>query len=215
MELTQEQIRRIENYLDSKNLVYIDIRIEVLDHMISDIEKKMSIENINFNDAFKMSVRKWHPQLSLSSSWIIGLVYSRPKIVIQKATKIFLKWFVLLALLLIVTAFFETKETVAFINKNFPFNFNIAVMSLLIISNSFIVNWYIKILRSKTKSSYLFLFEKQVFYASIFFTLVILADYLSGVKIASSLGLIYVPFIPITTVLGFIYLNKFTKLINI
>ncbi|WP_170063268.1 hypothetical protein [Polaribacter porphyrae] len=51
MEITKEQIQQVENYLDKKGLHYVDVRLEILDHIILDIEAEMNQET-NFNDAF-------------------------------------------------------------------------------------------------------------------------------------------------------------------
>ncbi|MFT5214842.1 MAG: ribosomal protein S13, partial [Patiriisocius sp.] len=41
MELTKEQIHKVAHYLNVKHITYIDLRMEVLDHIVSDIETKM------------------------------------------------------------------------------------------------------------------------------------------------------------------------------
>ena len=38
MELSQEQQRQVEVYLQNKDFDFIDLKVEVLDHKISDIE---------------------------------------------------------------------------------------------------------------------------------------------------------------------------------
>ena len=53
MELTKNQIHKVEQYLKHKNFDFVDLKIEVLDHIISDIEMKMS-KSFSFENAFKM-----------------------------------------------------------------------------------------------------------------------------------------------------------------
>ncbi|TXD50594.1 MULTISPECIES: hypothetical protein [unclassified Polaribacter] len=43
MELTKEQILHIENRLEKNGIKYWDIKIEILDHIVSDIEKRLTI----------------------------------------------------------------------------------------------------------------------------------------------------------------------------
>jgi hypothetical protein len=38
MELTKEQIDKVQHFLEVKKFDYLDLKIEVLDHMISEIE---------------------------------------------------------------------------------------------------------------------------------------------------------------------------------
>jgi len=46
MQLTKNQIKRIDDLLISHEFEYIDIRFEILDHIASDIEN--NIEDINY-----------------------------------------------------------------------------------------------------------------------------------------------------------------------
>ncbi|WGH74808.1 hypothetical protein P8625_12040 [Tenacibaculum tangerinum] len=52
MELTKEQIKKIDNRLKRKGINYWDLRIEMVDHIVSDIE-----ENATSND-FKVALEK-------------------------------------------------------------------------------------------------------------------------------------------------------------
>lgn len=53
MKLTPENIKFIDNYLKNSEVVYYDIRMEMLDHVASAVEQKMEAENLDFYDAFK------------------------------------------------------------------------------------------------------------------------------------------------------------------
>ncbi|WP_440120243.1 hypothetical protein [Tenacibaculum sp. Ill] len=63
MELTKEQIKKIDTHLKTRGIKYWDLRIEMVDHVISDIE-----ENATTND-FKVELEKslkklsWHENL--------------------------------------------------------------------------------------------------------------------------------------------------------
>jgi len=54
MELTKEQIHYIDSRLEYEGVKYWDIRIEMLDHVVSDVEKRMDNEE-SFDDAIKNS----------------------------------------------------------------------------------------------------------------------------------------------------------------
>ena len=60
MKLNQENIQFIDNYLKNSDVVYYDIRMEMLDHVATAVEQKMEAENLDFYDAFKsyMTVNK-------------------------------------------------------------------------------------------------------------------------------------------------------------
>jgi hypothetical protein len=53
MNLTPENIKFIDNYLKNSEVIYYDIRMEMLDHIATAIEQKMKVENLDFYDAFK------------------------------------------------------------------------------------------------------------------------------------------------------------------
>ena len=51
--LDKEDIVFIENYLEHSDILYADIRMEMTDHVASEIEVLMSAQNSNFYDTFK------------------------------------------------------------------------------------------------------------------------------------------------------------------
>jgi hypothetical protein len=53
MKLTTENIQFIDNYLKNSDVVYYDIRMEILDHVATAVEQKMEAEDLDFYDAFK------------------------------------------------------------------------------------------------------------------------------------------------------------------
>ncbi len=48
MELTKEQIQYIDNRLEEDGIKHWDVRIEILDHVVSEIEAKLSFENSEY-----------------------------------------------------------------------------------------------------------------------------------------------------------------------
>lgn len=53
MKLNQQNIQFIDNYLKNNEVVYFDIRMEMLDHIATAVEQKMEKENLDFYNAFK------------------------------------------------------------------------------------------------------------------------------------------------------------------
>ena len=53
MGLTKDNIKFIDNYLKNSEVIYYDIRMEILDHVATAVEQKMEAENVDFYDAFK------------------------------------------------------------------------------------------------------------------------------------------------------------------
>ncbi|QTD36511.1 hypothetical protein JL193_10160 [Polaribacter batillariae] len=96
MELTKEQIQRVEHYLNVKNIKYADVRFEVLDHIITDVETTIEKKNIDFETAFYKVTDKWNTHLKETSSWYFGVGFLAPKIIIKKAKKIYGNYYLLL-----------------------------------------------------------------------------------------------------------------------
>ena len=94
MELTKEQVSKVQHFLETKKFDYLDLKIEVLDHMVSEIEMLMD-KNITFNKAFKIVILKWQDYVKITSSLYFGIQYSESKIVIKKAIKQFRLYFLL------------------------------------------------------------------------------------------------------------------------
>jgi hypothetical protein len=53
MKLTKEQIQFIDTYLIKNEVIYVDIRQEMLDHIALAVEQKMEEDNQDFFDTFK------------------------------------------------------------------------------------------------------------------------------------------------------------------
>lgn len=53
MKLNEEQITFIDNYLQKSEVIFVDIRAELTDHIASAVEEKMETGNLDFYDAFK------------------------------------------------------------------------------------------------------------------------------------------------------------------
>ncbi|QXP63617.1 hypothetical protein [Polaribacter sp. HaHaR_3_91] len=159
MELNKEQLQRVEHYLDKKNITYIDVRFEVLDHIVSDIETKMTKENLDFETVFYNVTEKWNTQLKETTSMFFGLGFSAPKLVIQKAKKVYWKQYVLLFtsyfLPFILLTHFNFK-----IQNPTEFNFFIILKGILIVS--FVSFMFLLLTKNnKIKTTYGFILKSQ------------------------------------------------------
>ena len=87
MKLTTEQINKIDTFLERNDVKYLDIKLELLDHIASQIEALISEQNSSFEEAFTKITAHWRPRFSSSTSFLIGLIYSFPKIVLDRLVK--------------------------------------------------------------------------------------------------------------------------------
>ena len=83
MKLTTGQIATIDKTLVLNGLIYEDIKLEVTDHIASEIENQLQNNQSNFKEVFDEVFSKWQSELKLTSNWwSSGFV--APKIVIDK-----------------------------------------------------------------------------------------------------------------------------------
>ncbi|APZ45753.1 hypothetical protein BW723_05335 [Polaribacter reichenbachii] len=160
MELTKEQLQRVEHYLNVKRIDYIDIRLEIFDHIISDIEVKMESKKLDFETSFYAVTDKWNKHLKDTSSFYFGIMFSAPKMVINKAKKSFRKWFFILFIALIIPQFLLESITFSLSDSL------ISVLNLcfqIVSTICFIILLTLVILkkRIKTKSTYSFILKTQ------------------------------------------------------
>ena len=89
MKLSQEQIQQVEDYLKNKDVEYIDLHLEVLDHISTAIESEMTENEISFNDAFEKVKTKWNDTFSYKSSYWLGTSNGGSKLFIDHCLKIY------------------------------------------------------------------------------------------------------------------------------
>ncbi len=162
MKLTTEQIAQIEETLVLKGLVYQDVKLEIIDHIASEIEERMSHEDISFDNVCKSVFDKWKRALVISSSFAwLGAFFKAPRFVIDKlvayskreALHIFFSVLVFGSILTFIVSNTFQKETFEAISLALQGAYTILILSTSI---SMFLIW-----RSKIKTMYgrLFLFR--------------------------------------------------------
>lgn len=105
MKLTQEQIAKIDETLVLNKVVYEDIKLELTDHIASDIETIMLNKEITFSVALKEAFEKWKHHLKESNSFWAPVWKYGPKIFINKWAEQTKKHFLYTASLSLLIAF--------------------------------------------------------------------------------------------------------------
>ncbi|GAL89136.1 hypothetical protein [Jejuia pallidilutea] len=163
MILDDTQIKAVELYITKRKIDFVDIKFELLDHMVCDIEATMEAKNIGFNDAFNITKRKWSPYFVESQSIWMGLAYVKPKIVIDKCGAIMKKtvlYSLAIACVGAVLMWFLLKTSNADINLMFYFLYKgrwvlFAVSLIILVYHS----W--NILRTKAKTVFGYCYMRQ------------------------------------------------------
>ncbi|WP_306567228.1 hypothetical protein [Flavobacterium lindanitolerans] len=167
MKLDKNQIHIIETVLDKLGVVYVDYKYEILDHIATEVEEKMIIHTITFEEAFPEVLKKWQPKFKKSSSVLFGYFWEMPEILLNKCIKIYRKKLLLVFTgAMVLTSGFLLFSS--FLRNHLANFFSIAT---ILYSVAFLLSaiGYVKIRLSKRKTSYGFLYKQQ-FMASVLVT---------------------------------------------
>jgi hypothetical protein len=173
MKLTAEQLDLIDRYLEQKNLDFLDVKLELKDHLACEIEDLMTKENMDFYEAVKMSLKKWKSSLSTSkNSWIINTRRTFPNIVYHKLKNTYI---------LINSAFalfigFALLFTDEFIEINYQLMEVNALKYLLTFLAIVYIILFFKINNHALKTTYSFNFKHIMFLNYMFYIILFLID---------------------------------------
>ena len=164
MELTENQVQQVKSYV-TKNFNYIDLQMEVIDHIISDIETRMS-NQISFEKALKLSTLKWKQFFEKDYLlFYFGSMYSAPRIVLKKAKatyKLYYFWFLAIYFIGILGLTRLKKINYSF-NAEFIETITLVlkiVLAIAIINFNYIL---FKVWFSKVKTAYSFIIKSHTF----------------------------------------------------
>jgi hypothetical protein len=159
LKLTPEQIAKIDETLVLNGVVYDDIKIELTDHIASDIEEVMINQGVDFKTALINSFDKWEAQLRPASNafwtpfWLNG-----PKLFIDKWVKESKKQFFYWFLLSVVITF--TTVWIIMQNKSNKFLVQLEqgyeILLIVLIVFLFIGRYFVYKSATKTIFSYMF-----------------------------------------------------------
>ena len=162
MKLTNQQLTIIEETLVSNGVVYDDIKLELIDHIASEIEVEAISEAKPFEIILIKVFNKWKPQLILTShSLLLGRAFLGPKIITDKFAddkkkELFVGGvtiFMFTVLILLINNKFQSPSILSSIV--FVLQTTSVLGALLMISARLIVS------KTKTKTTYLFWFNKS------------------------------------------------------
>ncbi|MFA7444752.1 MAG: hypothetical protein WCY89_02310 [Flavobacteriaceae bacterium] len=87
MTLNNEQLHKIDQVLEDSGLDFLDFKLEIKDHIASQIETLCKEENLSFESALSITLEQWKPHLRLNESFWISNKQSFPRIVITGLRK--------------------------------------------------------------------------------------------------------------------------------
>ncbi len=186
MQLNQEQIKQIKEYLKAINFNYIDLKHEILDHMITDIENIMQEKQVDFHTVFTIVKIKWNSNFKQRSSLILGHFNLAPKIVIDKTKEIFTPFFIGYFI-----SYYLPMILFRIFNIQLPDSLNLILLVLVIISLTISFYLIVKMASIKYDTVYSFLFNinKFSFFILLMSILILAATFKDISSIAISLSI--------------------------
>lgn len=186
MKLSKQEIKFIDTYLINNDVVYVDIRQEMIDHIALAVEQKMEVENQDFYDAFKDFMVQHKKEILVNNK-------SHPGFTLDAAQKflLFLIKPFMLVFGVILFLFFTSVNVNHYFSKNFTFN-NLMFVMIAFIALFQIVYFYIYLKKrfysiEKTGAILTIIYFAQLFFLPVFreqnlsvFTLTIFSFLLLG-----------------------------------
>jgi hypothetical protein len=163
MKLTTEQIATIEETLVLNGVVYDDIKLEVTDHIASEIEATMAEKDISFETAYKLAFENWEEQLRPCTSYWLRGNKAIPKIIVLKCVKMIKHVFLLSTIMGLLISILVTLLIQSTNNEEILFALNtvIKVVGLSGIILFLFVKY--KFWKSKNKSTFSYLLYQNGF----------------------------------------------------
>lgn len=138
MKLTKEQIQFIDEFLQRNDVVYVDIRAEMTDHIATAVEERMQEEGLNFYEVFREYVIINKKELFRMNKGVWWFSFQE----IKKYFRFLAKPSILIANLYLIVLFiiFRKSDFYLSFKENLPFYF---LMAFLFISGVNIIYFWI------------------------------------------------------------------------
>lgn len=186
-----------------------------MDHIASEIEDLMTADNYDFEQAFKLIFEKWKPELTPSYSWLMGIGFSAPKVVMDKmvsySTKT-MKW--LLGLLVIFFLIYLFTDQTGF-NEGAANLWRISFKTILCICYVTTIVGRLTLRNSKFKTTYSVTFKRKFVFVTLYFLAFMLDVYpiipLQKSEEIQLLSLFFVLIFTLYMVSGIVFLARHYK----
>jgi len=192
MKLTTEQIEFINQTLIKKGIKFDDLKIEVLDHIASQIESEMEVTQTTFPDAFTKVFERWNEEFVLTRAYF-SLANYYPKLARNKFGN--LVKLELITAFTIMAVLFISFQLISDSNASFQFIFWMKKVFFYTYFGTVALMLVFKFLNRKSKisSTYKYLFDKR--FISIFcWVFVVFNDRVPNSNVAQNIMVLLLSF---------------------
>ncbi|UMB53265.1 hypothetical protein MKD41_13100 [Lutibacter sp. A64] len=214
VKLTREQLQKIEAYLNNNDIKYIDLHLEVLDHISTDIESEMTENNTSFENAFDEVKLKWRKTFSYKWTFWLGISNGGSKLFIDHCLKIYKPlWFkCILGIVAFIAVFYGA---VTIFNIDLDANYLLFKITFLLIALFFpvlLIYWKYQLKKIKLASTYSYLYNKQVF-PNIFIVILFVIQIIDNEKF-SDFTFVYLVTLFSLIIMGYSFYKNHLKVVS-
>ncbi|MEX1383273.1 hypothetical protein [Lutibacter sp.] len=216
IKLTKEQLHQIDAYLNNNDVKYIDLHLEVLDHICTDIEHEMTINNSSFKDAFDKIRIKWSKTFSYKWTFWLGISNGGSKLFIDHCLKIYKPlWFKSILVILTFIATFYGIVTILNIDLDANYHlFKITFLSMALSFPALLIYWKYELKKIKLASTYSYLYNKQIFPNIFISLLLILQIFRSEKEVFSDFMFVYFTVFFSILIMGYNFYKNHLKAVS-
>ncbi|MEO7978843.1 hypothetical protein [Flavobacterium sp.] len=178
MKLTLNQIANIERTLLLNGIVYDDIKLELTDHIASEIEAKITENNCNYETAFIEVIESWKNQFKpTTSSFWVGFLHSGPKIYMDKVLKITKNEFKWGAIIIGIGLFVKLFNYDIYLTDEYSTILRTSVKGIVFGSFITFFSGRLFIIKSKIKTTYSEIYKKKAYLIVVYFFMIMVSVY--------------------------------------
>ena len=178
MKLTVNQIERIDKTLTINGIIYDDLKLEIIDHIASEIEAELKEKDFDFETVFVKVFERWKKEfVPTTYGFWLGYFYSGPKIYMDrflKFTKNEYKWGVILIVFAVLIKLFNYD-----IYLTYEYSSLLTVIVKVLVAGLFVifVLGRLLLLKSRFISTYSEMFKKRTYLTVLYFVMTIVGAY--------------------------------------
>lgn len=178
MKLTVNQIEKIDETLTINGIIYDDLKLEIIDHIASEIEAELKEKDFDFETVFVKVFEKWKKQfIPTTYGFWLGYFHSGPKIYMDrflKFTQNEYKWGAILFAFALLVNFFNYDIYLTYEYSNI---LRVIVKIVVAVLFAIFVCGRILLLKSKFITTYSEMFKKRTYLTALYFVMIMVGVY--------------------------------------
>jgi len=178
MRLTTSQIAKIDETLMVNGIIYDDLKLELIDHIASEIEAEIKEPDLDFETVFTKVFERWKKHLMPTTyGFWLGYMHSGPKIYMDrvlKFTKSEYKWVAILIAFVLIIKLFNYD---VYLNDEYSNILRIIIRVVVIGFFTTFVCGRLFLLKSEFITTYSEMYKKRTYLTVLYFVMIMVGEY--------------------------------------